>query len=58
MSGMETKRHQDLQTAVAQLTNVKSYQKLAEIFQDAINGGVLIKEMDSTGHVLYRLAPL
>lgn len=50
--------HRELQDAVMTLTNVKRYQKAAEIFQMAINDHVIEKSNDAKGYVFYRLAPL
>ena len=57
-NGREQMGHRELQEVVMTLTNVKKYQTSAEIFHQALNSRVIMKERSPLGHVIYKLAPL
>ena len=57
MQGYEQMGHQELQLSVMQLSNVTTYQKCAQLFQQAISEKVIVKHTDSQNHVVYKPAP-
>ena len=57
MKDCDTLGHFELQQRIMSIANIKSYQKSADLFKQAIDEKVIEKTYDSNRHVVYKLAP-
>jgi len=49
--------HFDLQQRVMELSGIRSYQLCSNVFREAVETKIIVKEKDADQHVVYRLTP-